>query len=180
MTKPLSYRERQRIQAAALLAELAESRGARVLGEYKTAHTKIEMVCKEGHEFSIAPSSYKSGTDCPTCSNRFKKYEEHTANTLTQLSVEFKREFRVDTAKTFRRIDFVLPSHEIFIEVDEKHHGSQVVEDIEREDNILKALSNTMYKNFTFERVAATQGKTQEERFDYIEKRIQEIIQKHA
>ena len=128
----------------------------------------------------MTPNDYKSGVDCAICSNRFKKYEEHTASTLTQLSVKFEREFYVKTAKTSRRIDFVLPSYEIFIEVDEAKHKSQVIEDIEREDNILKALSNTKYKNFTFERVDATQGKTQQDRFDYMEKRIQEIIQKNA
>ena len=40
--------------------------------EYKNAHSKVNIICKEHGEFQQDPHSHKKGTKCPECSNNLK------------------------------------------------------------------------------------------------------------
>ena len=56
----------------------ALSSGITVVGEYKTAYTKITHECAEGHQWDASPSSILRGRGCPHCSGYIpaKPYQE--------------------------------------------------------------------------------------------------------
>ena len=163
------------IQAEERFYKIAKERNYEHTGIYIDTKTKTELTCDKNHKFMMTPSSFKQGKGCPICSNREKKYETFTSEVLIQLGVKFTREKYVKTAKTYRRIDFVLPDYGLFIEIDEKHH-KDIIADIEREDNIIKALKGTSFERFEFVRISATQGKTFEERTKHIEQELYNIV----
>jgi len=163
------------IQAEEYFHKEVEERNHKHTGIYIDTQTKTEITCGENHKFMMRPSSFRNGHGCPICSNREKKYETFTSEVLTQLGVKFTREKRVNTAKTYRRIDFVLPDYDLFLEIDEAHH-TDIIADIEREENIIKALKGTSFEKYEFVRISATQGKTFEERTKHIEQELYNIV----
>ena len=56
------------IQAKKEFKELVESVEYELLEEYKNAITKVKLRCKNGHEYSVLPNSFKRGNRCPVCS----------------------------------------------------------------------------------------------------------------
>lgn len=48
----------------------ADTRGYTILGEYIDAAAKVLMRCPVGHEWSVSPSSFKSGCGCLKCSGK--------------------------------------------------------------------------------------------------------------
>ena len=74
-----------RIQACAQFELLAATKGDSITGDYMHSKTKVIMVCKKGHEFSITPNSYKAGKGCMVCWRQESKvgngyYPERTTN----------------------------------------------------------------------------------------------------
>jgi len=163
------------IQAEDDFHRQVKERNYRHTGIYIDTKTKTELTCDENHSFMMSPDCFKRGQGCPICSNREKKYETFTSEVLTQLGVKFTREKYVKTAKTYRRIDFVLPDYSLFIEIDEAHH-KDIIADIEREENIIKALKGTSFEKYEFVRISATQGETFEERTKHIEQELYNIV----
>jgi len=46
------------------------SKGETAIGVYVSAHTKVEIECKNGHLFMMTPSNYKSGSGCRKCAGK--------------------------------------------------------------------------------------------------------------
>lgn len=68
----LGVNKRQQIQKKAAENFYAECdrRGYKVLGEYKTANTKVQVICKEGHLWYCLPSSLiHRNRNCSVCSS---------------------------------------------------------------------------------------------------------------
>ncbi|KFZ25606.1 MAG: hypothetical protein KQ78_02198 [Candidatus Izimaplasma bacterium HR2] len=63
------------IQASKEFKELVESMGYKLLSEYIDTKTKLKLRCKEGHEYSVTPSSFKQGSRCPICFERRSQKE---------------------------------------------------------------------------------------------------------
>ncbi|MGV3216636.1 hypothetical protein ACEE02_07065 [Clostridium perfringens] len=49
--------------------EMVENEGYKLLGEYKSALTKVEIQCDKGHRYFVKPSDFKTGCRCPICYN---------------------------------------------------------------------------------------------------------------
>ena len=54
-------------QAKEQFKELVESEGYKLLSEYKNNNTKVKIICNKGHEYSVTPNHFKSGSRCPKC-----------------------------------------------------------------------------------------------------------------
>ena len=50
--------------------QILESEGYELLSEYKGVMKKVKIRCDKGHEYSVAPNSFKQGHRCPKCLNR--------------------------------------------------------------------------------------------------------------
>ena len=62
--------------------------------DYKDAHTKVIIICKEHGEFSQTPNSHKQGNGCPSCSGN---KQPNTAEVIEQFKE--KHEERYDYGK---------------------------------------------------------------------------------
>lgn len=47
--------------------------GWSALGDYRSTHRKVKVLCDKGHEIEIAPSGFLSGTRCSVCAGLNKK-----------------------------------------------------------------------------------------------------------
>ena len=47
-----------------------EDEGYKLVGEYKSALTKVEIQCNEGHKYFVIPSKFKIGRRCPICAGQ--------------------------------------------------------------------------------------------------------------
>lgn len=97
-----------------------------VLGKYKNAETRIELVHNKcGKKFFARPSNItkkKNPTGCPYC---YSSHGEKTIrNNLNGMGINFKEEFSFDdlSYKNKLRFDFYLPEHNICIEYQGKQH----------------------------------------------------------
>ncbi|MGD6838238.1 hypothetical protein ACQCVL_17170 [Bacillus thuringiensis] len=43
------------------------NRGYKVLGEYINRNVKVKLLCPEGHEWDVIPTSFKLGVSCRKC-----------------------------------------------------------------------------------------------------------------
>lgn len=60
--------ELKKLKSKEKLIDLANSEGYKVVGEYVTNHTNIDIQHNEcGHTYSVRPSNFKSGKRCPRC-----------------------------------------------------------------------------------------------------------------
>ena len=60
--------------------------GSRIISEYKGSNEPVDIICENGHEFSLTPGSIKDGIWCPDCyQDEFLKSEaicRHVSETL--------------------------------------------------------------------------------------------------
>jgi very-short-patch-repair endonuclease len=61
-------------QAMEQLITLLDKEGYKLISEYINTHTKVEILCANGHKYWAEPNSYKSGHRCPQCSKNSLKY----------------------------------------------------------------------------------------------------------
>jgi hypothetical protein len=110
--------------------------------ENVTIKSKIQILCKEHGEFWQKVSDHFHGFHgCPTCGNQVKRFEVLTIEFLKENNIEFIYQYHVKTKKTNRFVDFYIPSRDIFLEIDEKHHFNQTKEDREREYEIEESVN---------------------------------------
>jgi len=62
--------------------------------DYKSAHTKVVIKCKEHGKFMCRPNDHIYGRGCPTCKG--SQFEILAFNTLKNLKLDFTRQFSFD------------------------------------------------------------------------------------
>ena len=83
------------IKARLKFETMVRSKNGTLLGEYKSAYTKIGIVCELGHTWSVTPGSISQGSWCPACSNHCpiearKKFEKAVEKRGGRVSGEYK------------------------------------------------------------------------------------------
>lgn len=64
------------------IEDIFEKRGFTVLGPYKGALEKLNVICYNGHKISITVSSFKQGIGCADCSGYRKHTQEYVSEFL--------------------------------------------------------------------------------------------------
>ena len=95
-----------------------------ILGKYKNAMTKIKCKCKiDGHEWEVTPNGLLNDkTGCPKCNA--SKGEKRVGEYLDSKNIKYELEYKFDDCKSKDKLsfDFYIPSLNIVIEYDGKHH----------------------------------------------------------
>lgn len=94
-----------------------------ILGEYKSALTKIKCKCKiDGHEWEAIPHDLLRGTGCPKCNA--SKGEKRIAKYLDSRNIEYERQYKFDDCRSKYKLpfDFYIPSKNTVIEYDGEYH----------------------------------------------------------
>ena len=94
--------------------------------DYKTAKTKVCIICPEHGEFWQAPGSHLSGKGCPHCLS--SKIEDTIETKLNEMNVNFEKQKTFNWLKSKRnmRLDFYLPEYNIAIECQGKQHFDNI------------------------------------------------------
>jgi very-short-patch-repair endonuclease len=109
------------MKSKSLFDQLVKDRGYKVLGEYLNNDTKVEMLCPSGHNFKIAPHSFKSNIGCPVCSGNcsitaMENFRKQAADRNYQVIGKY--------ANNWTKIEMVCPNgHSICISSDNFIHG---------------------------------------------------------
>lgn len=94
-----------------------EAKGYKLLStEYKNAHTKLQIECDEGHQYSVTWNKFKNGCRCPECS------ESNGERIVTEILADFDVEFVKERSLGKFSLDFFIPSLNLAIEYDGEHH----------------------------------------------------------
>jgi very-short-patch-repair endonuclease len=93
--------------------------------DYFNSNKKVIIICKKHGEFEQLPSNhYKYG--CLNCVYKTEqKFYEEMVKIYPRLQRQFKKEWCKN--KTYLPFDFVIPEHNIIIEVDGRQHFKQVL-----------------------------------------------------
>ena len=105
------------------------------LVEYKNAHAKVKIICKEHSVFEQTPNSHLNGTGCPNCqkSKGELKIKEYLDNNKFIYNEQYKfKDCRNILPLPF---DFHLPEYNICIEYDGEQHFKRYK--FEKDDNNL-------------------------------------------
>lgn len=97
------------------------------LVNYKSAKSKVKILCMAHGLFEMTPNSHKLGKGCPKCSS--SKGELAILNFLKNNKIYYEREWIVGTNPVTGRnmfSDFYIPSLTTVIEFDGKQHSSPV------------------------------------------------------
>lgn len=96
--------------------------------EYKFAHDKVIITCREHGEFEQVASSHASGKGCPQCSQ--SQGERTIAMWLKEKSIPYEVEKRfkdcLSPKKRTMKFDFYIPNLNMLIEFDGHHHYQEV------------------------------------------------------
>lgn len=92
---------------------------------YINNSTKVCIICKEHGEFWQRPNDHLSGKGCCYCNK--SKGEICIENYLKSHNIEYYSEYEISVPNTIRksgkiRVDFYLPSHNLFIEYNGQQH----------------------------------------------------------
>jgi hypothetical protein len=89
---------------------------------YKSAHTKIKIICPIHDEFEQTPNNHKNGNGCPICNE--SKGEIIIRNTLIKNNIKFKPQHRFKDCKNKQPLpfDFYLPEYNTCIEFNGIQH----------------------------------------------------------
>ncbi len=139
-------------------AEFAKA-GWKLHSKYSVNSSKLDITCPKGHSHKITWSNFQKGHGCGKCFE--KKFESHAASVLDDLGIPYIREW---TGVRRYRVDFYLPDHNIFIEIDEAFHKKQKLADKTRQLRI------EIETGTPFERIDATKG------MEHITTRIKHIL----
>lgn len=75
--------------------EMVKNEKYKLLGEYKSALTKVEIQCDKGHRYFVTPYHFKRGNRCPHC-NTISHGEELTRKILEECKLGFEQQKRFD------------------------------------------------------------------------------------
>ena len=75
--------------------EMVENEGYKLLGEYKSALTKVEIQCDKDHKYFVKPNAFKSGHRCPNC-NTTSHGERLTRKILEEYKLGFEQQKKFD------------------------------------------------------------------------------------
>ena len=99
------------------------------LVEYINNRTKVKIICSDHGIFEQTPKDHIRGSGCNKCSN-FSSGEKLIEEILTDIGVEFNREFKFDSCKgefgNKLPFDFFIPSLKMLIEFDGRQHFESV------------------------------------------------------
>lgn len=92
------------------------------LVEYKNNHTKVRIICQKHGEFVQRPNIHLQGCGCPHCNE--SKGEKRILSHLKNNNILFIRQKKFENCKDKKLLpfDFYLPTYNICIEFDGKHH----------------------------------------------------------
>ena len=125
--------------------------------EYINAHTHIIVQCDKGHPaYPVIFRSFKKGGRCPYCAKKsskisqdlFKKLHLQLPNILDVYYYEHQHEYMVNTKRSYRMLDFYIPSLNKCIEFNGTYwHGFPDSEkkDLIREDDIKPVLKGVQF-----------------------------------
>lgn len=90
--------------------------------KYINGECKVDVMCDEGHIYSVRLHNFYTGNRCPICKK--SKGETKISNLLKKLSIKFIEQYRFDDCKFKRTLpfDFYLPKYNCCIEYDGKQH----------------------------------------------------------
>lgn len=96
--------------------------GYDLIGEYKTANRKINILCPSGHIYQGTYAHFYDGKRCPYCKK--SKGALRVANFLQKTKYDFKEEYYVKNilGATCLRFDFYIPELNMAIEYDGQQH----------------------------------------------------------
>lgn len=120
---------------------ITEKEGYKILGEYTEAHAKVDMMCPNGHIWSISPNKFKQGRRCGECA--MSSGEQRASKVLDNLNIDFiyNKPFPgMIGEKALLRPDFYIPELNLIIEIDGVQHYKEVSiwggkEALERQQN---------------------------------------------
>ena len=92
---------------------------------FRSTSKKFIFICENEHEFISSPNIISAGTWCPYCVN---KTEQKLYDQLIKNYPTLQQQFKVDWCKkkTYLPFDFVIPEHNIIIELDGPQHFMQI------------------------------------------------------
>jgi len=93
--------------------------------DYKSASEKVIIECKKHGDFECSPNNHIHSTNPTGCPSCVRKGEGLVAEFLKSKYTDYIKEWRADFLDG-KRMDFMLPSHRICIEVDGLQHFRQV------------------------------------------------------
>lgn len=128
---------------------------------------KIVWICSTcNFEFMKSPSSMQSGDFiCPNCIKNDSYPNRFMFNILTQLDIEFEREYSPDWIKP-KRYDFYIPQYKLIIEMDGRLHNNQ---EAKINDNYKDEIASS--HGLKIVRISCDYRKT-EERYDVVSRNI--------
>lgn len=134
-----------------------------------TSRHKITWICPDCHfEFQKSPSTMFNGNFvCPNCIKNDSYPNRFMFNILTQLGVEFEREYSPDWIKP-KRYDFYIPKERLIIEMDGSLHNKY---DVKKNDNYKNEMA--INHNLRIIRINCDYSKT-EERFSIVSKNVKD------
>ena len=92
---------------------------------FKSTSKKFIFICENKHEFISSPNIISGGAWCPFCVN---KTEQKLNEQLIKLYPTLQQQFKVNWCKkkTYLPFDFIIPEHNIIIELDGPQHFIQI------------------------------------------------------
>ena len=116
------------------------------LVEYKHHKEKINIICNQGHIFSILPAQHLQGTGCSICRESFG--ERSISIYLSSKNIKFVRQKRFKDCRLQRPLpfDFYLPDYNICIEFDGEQHFSKFRFEVD-ESRLIKTKKRDIIKN---------------------------------
>jgi very-short-patch-repair endonuclease len=108
---------------------------------FKSSGKKYWFICEQKHEYEQSLNSKSNGSGCPYCVN---KTEQKLFNQLIKDYSTLQQQYRVNWCKkkTYLPFDFVIPEHNIIIELDGPQHFIQISNWSSPEEQYI----NDMYK----------------------------------
>lgn len=96
------------------------------LVDYKTAHKKVKIICKDHGIFEITPHNHNHEKGCPKCKK--SKNEIFIENYLSENNINYVAQKRFDKCKHKKKLpfDFYLPDYNICIEYDGQQHYNSI------------------------------------------------------
>jgi very-short-patch-repair endonuclease len=112
---------------------------------YKTAKDNIIIICPTHGEFLQTPDNHVHGKGCHSCCVAYigkNELEYFTPYLKNIMMVDIKHQFKVaKDENSYYAVDFYIPSINLVIEYDEKHHFYKKQQDKIRQEYITKALN---------------------------------------
>ena len=144
---------------------------------FLNANTKYVFNCINNHEFNIMLCNIITGYWCPYCIN---KTEQKLYDNLIKNYPTLQRQFKADWCKkkTYLPFDFVIPEHQIIIELDGRQHFEQVnnwVSPEEQYQNDKYKMDSANKNNYSVIRII--QNDVFNDTYDWFNKLIQSIEQ---